>query len=88
VNRPSMSQRAFGAQGGTALAGLALLNSRWVGRSFALQADEEVIPWLVQPAENSVTPAVANQHTWEELDSCKVPAFNSRLGGRSPNNGQ
>ena len=70
MNRPPMTRRAFEAQGGTASMGLVLLNSRWVRRSFALQADEEVIPWLVQPA-------VANKCPWEELDPCKIAAFNS-----------
>ena len=73
MNKSTMSRRTFLVQSGTALAGLALLNSPWGGGSFALQAGEEVIPWLDQPEENPVPAVIANQHTWEELNSWITP---------------
>jgi DMSO/TMAO reductase YedYZ molybdopterin-dependent catalytic subunit len=71
MNRTSLSRRAFLAQGGGALAGLALLNLP--ERMMALQADEVVIPWLDQRAENPVPEVIANQPNWEELDSWITP---------------
>jgi DMSO/TMAO reductase YedYZ molybdopterin-dependent catalytic subunit len=66
-----MSRRTFLAQSGGALAGLALLNSPL--RAFALQADDVVIPWLDQPADNPVPQVIGNQQTWETLDSWITP---------------
>ncbi|MCA9908699.1 MAG: molybdopterin-dependent oxidoreductase, partial [Anaerolineae bacterium] len=62
-----MSRRTFLAQTGSALVGLALLNSPL--RAFALQEGDVVLPWLDQPAENPVPEIIGNQQTWETLDS-------------------
>lgn len=71
MNKPSMSRRAFLAHSGAALAGLALLNAHT--HAFALQSDAVVLPWLDQRAENPVPQVIANQPTWEELDSWITP---------------
>ena len=39
----------------------------------ALQAGEEVIPWLDQPGENPMPQVVANQLEWEKVDSWITP---------------
>ena len=54
MSKYSMSRRSFLAQSGMALAGLTLLNSPWAASALALQADETVIPWLDQRADNPV----------------------------------
>ncbi len=66
-----MSRRAFLSHGGSALAGLALLNSPV--SAFALQAGDKLIPWLDQRAENPVPQVIGNQQTWEELSSWITP---------------
>jgi DMSO/TMAO reductase YedYZ molybdopterin-dependent catalytic subunit len=70
MNKHTLSRRAFLAQSGIGLTGLALFNS---ARAFALQADEMVIPWLDQPAENPAPQVIANQHKWEELNTWITP---------------
>jgi DMSO/TMAO reductase YedYZ molybdopterin-dependent catalytic subunit len=71
MNSPTMSRRAFLAQSGTALAGLALLNSPL--SAFALQDGDVVLPWLDQRIGDPPPEAVANQQTWEKLDSWITP---------------
>ena len=66
-----MSRRAFLSHGGSALAGLALLNSPV--SAFALQTGDKLIPWLDQRAENPVPQVIGNQQTWEELSSWITP---------------
>ena len=68
-----MSRRAFFTQAGAAMAGLGLLNAPLVAHAFPLQAGEEVLPWLDQPADNPVPEVVANQLTWEDVDSWITP---------------
>jgi DMSO/TMAO reductase YedYZ molybdopterin-dependent catalytic subunit len=68
-----MSRRAFLAKSSATLAGLALFDSRWVERALALQPEEEIIPWLDRREENPVPEVIANQPTWEELDTWITP---------------
>lgn len=70
-NGEGVSRRAFLAQSGGALAGLALFNSPM--RLFALQADEIIIPWTDQRAENPVPQVIGNQPTWETLGTWITP---------------
>ncbi len=60
------------AGGGVALAGWALLN-RSVAQAKPLQAGDEVLPWLDQPADNPVPQVIANQLVWEKADSWITP---------------
>lgn len=73
MNKPGMSRRAFLARSGTALAGMALFNSQWAARAFALQDGDVVLPWLDQRAGDPPPERVANQQTWEKLDSWITP---------------
>jgi DMSO/TMAO reductase YedYZ molybdopterin-dependent catalytic subunit len=73
MSKTAISRRMFMIQGGTALAGLALLNSPFAGGAFDLQPGETVIPWLDQRADNPVPQVIANQSTWEKLDSWITP---------------
>ena len=68
-----MSRRAFLTHSGATLAGLRLFNMPLAAHAFPLQAGEEVLPWLDQPAENPVPEAVTNLLTWEDLDSWITP---------------
>ncbi len=67
--RTALSQLA---SSGIAVMGWALL-SQTVAHAKPLQANEEVLPWLDQPAENPVPQVVANQLIWEKLDSWITP---------------
>jgi DMSO/TMAO reductase YedYZ molybdopterin-dependent catalytic subunit len=51
---------------------------RVAGPAHALpgDSDEEVIPWLDQPAENPVPDNVGNLLEWEALDSWLTPTDN------------
>ena len=74
-NQP-LSRRHVLAAGSAALAGLALGRLPFAAQaaSFAsLQAGEEVLPWLDQPAENPVPQVIATQLMWEKLDSWITP---------------
>ena len=74
MSLPTMSRRTFLGHTGAAVAGLTLLNSPWAARAAPpLQAGETVLPWLDQPAENPVPEVIANQLTWEDLDSWVTP---------------
>ncbi len=68
-----VSRRAFLTQGGSALAGMALFNSPWAFPDFALQEGEIVLPWLDQREGDPPPERVANQQTWEALDSWITP---------------
>ena len=69
MENPTLSRRTLLTAGTATLAGLALLNARFVQAS-PLQADEEVIPWLDQPPESPMPPQVlATQLVWEQVDS-------------------
>ncbi|MBK8020191.1 MAG: sulfite oxidase [Chloroflexi bacterium] len=73
MQRSTISRRTFLAQGGTALAGLAWLNSPLAARAFALQDGDIVLPWLDQRIGDPPPERVANQQTWEKLDSWITP---------------
>ncbi len=73
MSKQAISRRTFLTQGGAALTGLTLFNSSWTARALALQPGETVIPWLDQRADNPVPQVIANQSTWEELDSWITP---------------
>jgi DMSO/TMAO reductase YedYZ molybdopterin-dependent catalytic subunit len=72
MNRFTTSRRTFLMHSGSAFAAFALLKSPWAV-SAALQTGDEVIPWLDQRADNPVPQVIANQPTWEELDSWITP---------------
>jgi DMSO/TMAO reductase YedYZ molybdopterin-dependent catalytic subunit len=73
MNKSTISRRTFLVQGATALAGLALFKASPMGRIFAQETDGTIIPWLDQRAENPVPQVIANQQTWEQLDSWITP---------------
>ncbi len=70
----TIARRTLLARGGSALAGLALLDSAFA-KAFAVQPGEEVIPWLDQPPP--VPPPAAdiiqNLQRWEDLSSFITP---------------
>ena len=68
-----LSRREFLRSGGSALAGLALFKSPWAFPDFALQEGEIVLPWLDQREGDPPPERVANQQTWEALDSWITP---------------
>jgi DMSO/TMAO reductase YedYZ molybdopterin-dependent catalytic subunit len=70
MNKHTLSRRAFLKHSGISLGGLALFNS---ARAFALQEGETVIPWLDQRVGDPPPERVANQQTWEKLDSWITP---------------
>ncbi len=72
MQNPTVSRRTFLAAGGATVATLALLNNRFA-EAAPLQQDEEVLPWLDQPAENPVPQVLDKQLLWEELDSWITP---------------
>jgi DMSO/TMAO reductase YedYZ molybdopterin-dependent catalytic subunit len=67
----AIPRRPFLMGSGTALAGLALVNSPL--RALALESGEAVVPWLDQRAENPVPEVIGNQQVWEDLDSWITP---------------
>ena len=69
-------RRQFLAQGGTAAAGLTLLNATFPAWSFPSRSGETVIPWVDQPAPPPSEPflqVVPKQLRWEELDAWLTP---------------
>jgi DMSO/TMAO reductase YedYZ molybdopterin-dependent catalytic subunit len=69
-----MSRRTLLKGGGTAVAGLTVLQVAGPAHAFPGHAGDEVIPWLDQPAPNPVPQIVPRQLVWEELDSWLTPA--------------
>lgn len=67
----AIGRRPFLSRGFGALAGVAILNGPL--RALAAQDGDVVLPWLDQRAENPVPQVIANQRTWEELDSWITP---------------
>lgn len=73
--RLPISRRTFLVQGGTRLGVLEMFGSPWEVSLFRLRGDEEVIPWLDQPSENPVPEVIANQISWEEVDTWITPNY-------------
>lgn len=73
MRKHEMSRRELLKGTGAAVTGLTLLNSGWFAQTASAQADEQVLPWLDQPAENPVPDVAANLLHWEELDSWITP---------------
>ena len=73
TNTKSMSRRTFLSHGSTALAGLAAFNLPGAAWAFALQDGEVVLPWLNQRAGDPPPERVANQQTWEKLNTWITP---------------
>ncbi len=69
-----VSRRTLLKGGGAAVAGLTVLQVAGPAQAFPGHPDEEVIPWLDQPAPNPVPDAVFNLLVWEKLDSWLTPA--------------
>lgn len=70
-----ISRRSLLTSGGAALAGLGALPfiGAGVAQAMPLQADDEVIPWLDQMAENPVPQVIGNQLVWEKADTWITP---------------
>ena len=68
-----VSRRVVLQQGGASLAALSFLSSPALAQALQLQQDEEVMPWLDQPADNPVPDVVGNQLEWEKLESWITP---------------
>ena len=68
----SLNRREVIATGGTAIAALALFQSRFAS-AFPSQPGETVIQWLDQPAPNPDPVGIQSQLVWEDLDSWVTP---------------
>ena len=68
----SLNRREVIASGGTAIAALALFQSRFAS-AFPSQPGETVIQWLDQPAPNPDPVGIQSQLVWEDLDSWVTP---------------
>ena len=73
LSNATLSRRAVLAAGGASLAGLALGRVPFAAHAAPLQAGEEVLPWLDQPADNPVPQVIATQLVWEKVDSWITP---------------
>jgi DMSO/TMAO reductase YedYZ molybdopterin-dependent catalytic subunit len=73
MNNQGTSRRTFLKGGAATLAELTMLQVSGLGRAFG-DPDEEVIPWLDQPAPNPIPNNVGNLLNWEALDSWLTPA--------------
>ena len=56
------------------MAGVSTLEVSGPAQAFPGHRDEEVLPWLDQPAPNPVPAVLQNLLVWEELDSWLTPA--------------
>ncbi len=70
---PDVSRRDFVVHGSAAGLGLAILHASALAQAYPSRPGEEVVPWLDQPPGNPVPQVVANQLTWEEMDSWLTP---------------
>ncbi len=68
----AINRRDVIISGGTAIAALALFQSRFAS-AFPSQPGETVLPWLDQVAPNPVPDVIQNQLVWEDLDSWITP---------------
>src|SRR5262245_47854036 len=73
MNARPLSRRDVLLQGSLAVAGLALLRLPGLAEAFSIRPDEDVLPWLDQPAPNPVPDVIGNQLHWEDLDSWITP---------------
>jgi DMSO/TMAO reductase YedYZ molybdopterin-dependent catalytic subunit len=73
VEGPEVSRRTLLKGGGAAAAGLTAVRVAGPAHAFPGQPDEEVIPWLDQPAPNPVPDVIVRQLDWEALDSRITP---------------
>ncbi len=69
MDTSEISRRKLLQQGGSALAGLVLLQSPWLAQAFQSRPGDEVIPWLDLPPANPSRGVVENLPRWEELAS-------------------
>ena len=68
----AINRRHVIASGGSAIAALALFQSRFA-QAFPSRPGEKVIPWLDQMAANPVPEVIKTQLVWENLDSWITP---------------
>jgi DMSO/TMAO reductase YedYZ molybdopterin-dependent catalytic subunit len=73
VENKEISRRTLFKGGGAAAAGLTAVRVAGPAHAFPGQPDEEVIPWLDQPAPNPVPDVIVRQLDWEALDSRITP---------------
>src|SRR6478752_6701986 len=73
MSKHNLSRREMLQYSGAALAGISLFNGLSYPHTAFAQAGDEMLPWLDQPAENPVPQVVANQQSWEQLDSWITP---------------
>lgn len=66
-------RREFIAQGGAALAALAVFYSARSANAFPGRPGEVILPWLDQPDPNPVPDVIQTQLVWEDLDSWVTP---------------
>jgi hypothetical protein len=76
MDHQNVSRRTLLKGGGAVLAGLMVLRVAGPAHALPGDSDEEVIPWLDQPAENPVPDNVGNLLEWEALDSWLTPTDN------------
>ena len=69
----TISRRRLLTAGSATLVGLALSHWPLAVLAAPLQAGEEVLPWLDQPADNPVPQVISNQLVWEKLDAWVTP---------------
>ncbi len=73
MKRHELTRREVLQQGGMAITGMALFNNLSTNQAAPLQQGETVIPWLDQLPENPVPEVIANQLSWEGLESWITP---------------
>ncbi len=73
VEQLEVSRRTLLKGGGAAAAGLTAVRVAGPAHAFPGEPDEEVVPWLDQPAPNPVPNVIVRQLDWEALDSRLTP---------------
>jgi DMSO/TMAO reductase YedYZ molybdopterin-dependent catalytic subunit len=69
----NLSRRRILRDAGSAIAGLTVLRITGPREAFGQATDDEVIPWLDQPAANPIPAAVGNLLNWERLNARITP---------------